>query len=224
MSQRITPPKTTKELMTRAESLAGFKLSNIAEKYAAQLPETLKLEKGWIGQFIEFILGASSGSLPQPDFPNLGIELKTIPIDETGKPLESTYVSVVHLINNQGETWENSLVKRKLNHVLWVPIISTKNLAIKDRVVATPLLWQPTPEQEATLRSDWEETMEKVMLGELGQLNSRFGQALQVRPKAANSKILTDAIGSDGEVIKTLPRGFYLRSNFTHSILKSLSY
>ncbi len=221
---RTHPPESIDELMQRAESLAGLELQHIAQQYAAQLPDNLLLEKGWIGQFIETVLGASSGSLPQPDFPHLGVELKTIPINEQGKPLESTYVSVVHLMNTQDETWDNSLVRRKLQRVLWFPIVSTKGLPIPNRVVASPLLWQPSEAEERILRSDWEETMEKVTMGELGQLNSRFGQALQVRPKAANSKVLTDAIGKDGEIIKTLPRGFYLRPSFTEQILKSLSY
>ncbi len=220
----IQPPESIAELMQRAESLIGLELQHIAQQYAAQLPDNLLLEKGWIGQFIETVLGASSGSLPQPDFPHLGVELKTIPINEQGKPLESTYVSVVHLMNTHNETWENSLVRRKLQHVLWFPIVSDKGIPIPNRMVATPLLWQPSAAEEQILRADWEETMEKVTLGELGQLNSRFGQALQVRPKAANSKVLTDAIGKDGTVIKTLPRGFYLRTSFTEQILKSLSY
>ncbi|MGR5543468.1 DNA mismatch repair endonuclease MutH, partial [Vibrio campbellii] len=42
---------------------------------------------------------------------------------------------------------------------------------------------------------------------------------LQLRPKAANGKALTEAYGSSGKIIKTRPRGFYLRTQFTASIL-----
>ncbi|CDK67090.1 DNA mismatch repair endonuclease MutH [Klebsiella pneumoniae IS10] len=42
---------------------------------------------------------------------------------------------------------------------------------------------------------------------------------LQLRPKAANSKALTEAIGARGETILTLPRGFYLKKNFTAALL-----
>jgi len=188
------------------------------------MPDNLLIEKGWIGQFIEQLLGATAGSLPEPDFPQLGVELKTIPIDQHGKPLESTYVSVVHLMNTHREQWQNSLVRKKLANVLWFPIVSLKGVPIQQRMVATPVLWSPTPQQEAILRCDWEDAMEKVMLGQLGQLNSRFGEALQIRPKAANASVLTDAIGPDGDIIKTLPRGFYLRSNFTQAVLQSLCY
>ncbi len=220
----VTPPLSLDELMQRAEALAGFSLGELAEQNKANLPPNLLTEKGWVGQFFEHLLGATAGSLPEPDFPHLGVELKSIPINEQGKPLESTFVSVVYLMNQQHETWETSLVKKKLSRVLWIPVLAPRSLPITERRVGMPLLWQPTPEQEAILRCDWEETMEKVCMGKLGELNSRFGQALQVRPKAANSKVLTEAIGPDGEIIKTLPRGFYLRSSFTQQILKSLSY
>ena len=43
---------------------------------------------------------------------------------------------------------------------------------------------------------------------------------MQIRPKAAHSKIVTDAIGPNGQIIKTLPRGFYLKTSFTGDILK----
>ncbi len=218
------PPQSVEELMCRAENIAGKTLGELSQEFATLMPDNLLTEKGWVGQFIEKVLGASAGSLPEPDFQNLGIELKTIPVDDKGKPLESTYVSVVPLMNHENETWKNSLVRKKLTHVLWIPVLSPKGSEIASRILGMPLLWRPTPEQESILQSDWEETMEKVILGNLGELNSRFGQALQVRPKAANSKILTDAIGNEGQLIKTLPRGFYLRTSFTHSILRSLSY
>ncbi len=38
-----------------------------------------------------------------------------------------------------------------------------------------------------------------------------MGRVLQIRPKAANNKALTEAIGEFGQPIMTLPRGFYLK-------------
>ncbi|MEE4245011.1 MAG: DNA mismatch repair endonuclease MutH [Kangiellaceae bacterium] len=210
--------------MKRAEAIAGKTLGDVASKQQSKTPETLLFDKGWIGQFLEHILGATAGSKPEPDFVELGIELKTIPIDTSGKPLESTFVCAIQLMQRQHETWQTSLVKKKLNHVLWLPILSEKDLPIEQRIIGMPLLWQPTDKQERILQTDWEETMDKIMLGKFGSLNSKFGVALQVRPKAANSRVLTDAIGINGNIIKTLPRGFYLRTSFTQSILASLSY
>ncbi|MCO7225156.1 DNA mismatch repair endonuclease MutH [Pleionea sp. CnH1-48] len=216
----VTPPQSIDELMKRAESLAGFSLGQLAQRYQSSMPDNLLLEKGWVGQFIEFLLGAYSGSLPEPDFPNLGIELKTLPVDQHGRPWESTYVSVLPLHDTLNEQWDTSVVKKKLSCVLWFPIVTDKGTPPEQRIAGMPLLWRPDQEQWNILRQDWEEAMEKVTLGKLGELNARFGQALQIRPKAANSRVLTDAIGPEGSVVKTLPRGFYLRRNFTEEILQ----
>lgn len=207
-------------LLQRAQSFAGYTLGELAEQYKEQIPQQLLHKKGWVGQFLELILGAKSGSLAQPDFPDIGVELKTLPIDEQGRPLESTYVSVVPLINIQGLNWHNSIVRHKLLHVLFVPIVASKELLVEDRQIAMPFLWQPSIELEAVLQQDFEDILDQVSMGRIEQVNARFGEILQVRPKAANSKALTDAIGPDGKTIQTLPRGFYLRPSFTKQCLQ----
>lgn len=208
------------KLLQHAQSFAGYSLGELAEQYKEQIPQQLLHKKGWIGQFLELILGAESGSLAQPDFPELGIELKTLPIDENGNPLESTYVSVVPLINIQGLYWDNSVVRHKLMHVLWVPIVASKHLAVEERQIAMPFLWRPNEEEEQTLKQDFEDVLDQVSMGNIENLDARYGEILQVRPKAANSKALTDAIGPDGITIQTLPRGFYLRPQFTKKCLQ----
>jgi DNA mismatch repair protein MutH len=53
----------------------------------------------------------------EQDFAALGVELKTIPIDSQGKPLETTFVCVAPLTGNTGVTWETSHVRHKLKRV-----------------------------------------------------------------------------------------------------------
>lgn len=207
-------------LLRNAQSFAGFTLGELAERYKEQLPQRLLHKKGWVGQFLELILGATSGSLAQPDFPDIGVELKTLPIDENGSPLESTYVSVVPLKDIQGLRWENSVVRHKLLHVLWVPIVASRDIPIEQRQVAMPFLWQPSPDEEQILKKDFDGVLEEVSMGNIEHLDARYGDILQVRPKAANSKALTDAIGPEGKTIQTLPRGFYLRPQFTKQCLQ----
>ncbi|MEI4548815.1 DNA mismatch repair endonuclease MutH [Pseudoalteromonas spongiae] len=213
------PPASTSELMTRVNDIAGLTLGEIAASYAFNTPENLLREKGWIGQLIEYVLGATAASKPEPDFEHLGIELKTLPISYSGKPLETTYVSITPLTNLHGVTWQNSVVKKKLSHVLWLPILSERDLAPTDRIIGNGFLWQPSTLQEAQLKKDWEELTEMIALGNIEQINGHFGQVLQLRPKAANSKALTQAIGPNGKEIMTLPRGYYLKTEFTRQIL-----
>jgi DNA mismatch repair protein MutH len=213
-------PTSEQELYERALSIAGYTLSELAEEANMDVPENLRRDKGWVGQLLEWHLGASASSKPQQDFVDLGIELKSIPISHKGTPLETTFVSVAPLIGVQGLTWEHSHIRQKLSRVLWIPVEGKRELPVCDKHVGCPVLWSPTEEEENILMHDWEELMEFIVLGKVEQITARHGQALQLRPKAANSRALTEAYGSDGTPIMTLPRGFYLKKNFTQKILE----
>lgn len=214
-----TSPKTQAELLAQAQRLAGYSLGELAAMAGIVTPKDLKRDKGWIGILLEIWLGASAGSKPEQDFAALGVELKTIPIDAEGRPLETTFVCVAPLTGNSGVTWENSHVRHKLKRVLWIPVEGERAIPLAERRVGSPLLWTPSAEEEHQLRMDWEELMDLIVLGQVERITARHGEVLQLRPKAANSKALTEAIGAQGERIMTLPRGFYLKKNFTAALL-----
>ncbi len=216
-----TTPTTESELFERALSISGYSFYELAKEANIDVPENLKKDKGWVGQLLEWHLGASAGSKPQPDFVELGIELKSIPISHQGKPLETTFISVAPLIGVHGLNWQESHVRHKLAKVLWIPVEGEREIPLKDRRVGTPILWSPTEQEENQLRQDWEELMEMIVLGQVEQITAKHGEVMQLRPKAANSRALTEAYGSNGKPIMTLPRGFYLRTQFTHQILQN---
>lgn len=199
--------------------MAGKSIAQLAASVDLNIPENLLHAKGWVGQLIEIYLGASSSSKALPDFAELGIELKTIPISAQNKPLESTYVCTVQT-NAGTQIWRESWVYNKLRHVLWVPIISSPDLAITDRIISTPFFWQMSEEVEDILRTDWEELMEMLQLGYGKNLSAKYGTYLHIRPKAANSRVLVDYTDSEGHATKIVPKGFYLRSSFTKELLK----
>lgn len=215
-----TPPASTAELLSRARALAGMPLGWLAENAGWVTPLNLVRAKGWSGQLIELYLGASAGSKPEQDFPELGIELKTIPLTPEGKPLETTFVCVTPLTGLNGISWEQSNVRNKLRQVLWVPLDGRREIPPAERCLGMPVLWTPTAAEDALLKADWEEITEMIVMGQVQSITARHGQALQLRPKAANSKALTAAIGPGGERIETLPRGYYLKTSFTQALLQ----
>lgn len=221
MKAHTPPPQSIAELSRRAEKLAGKTIGEVSQLFNIQVPQNLKVKKGWQGQFIEDCLGADSGNLSQPDFNHLGIELKTLPINLNGRVEESTYVCVLNLTEHRLLQWSQSAVCKKLSHVLWVPITRIPGSRVEQSTIATPFLWRPCEAQLQLLKNDWEEVMDLISLGKVDQLNARHGEVLQVRPKAAHSRVTTAAVGEAGETIQTLPRGFYLRSSFTQSLINS---
>jgi len=219
MSHLPAPPEDEAILLARAQALAGLTLETLADRAGLTRPPDLKRDKGWVGMLLELLLGASAGSKAEQDFAHLGIELKTIPIDATGKPLETTFVCVAPLTGNSGVTWLTSHVRHKLARVLWIPVEGQRDIPLRQRRVGAPLLWSPSAEEDEMLRQDWEELMDMIVLGQVDQITARHGAWLQIRPKAANSKALTEGIGDQGQPILTLPRGFYLKKSFTGPLL-----
>lgn len=214
------PPDSEPELLQRAAAIAGQTLGQVAATAGLVVPDNQRRHKGWTGQLAEQVLGASASNLAEPDFQQIGIELKTIPMAQPGIPKESTYICTVNLTDTIGISWEQSVVQRKLARVLWLPVESSVDIPLRQRRFGNALIWSPSGEQEAILRNDWEEIMELVCRGELDQLTASIGQYLQVRPKAANARALGRSFGSDGLSTSTLPRGFYLRSAFTRTLFR----
>lgn len=212
-------PQSEAQLLQYCEDIAGCSLSELAEKANITVPENLRKNKGWVGQLIEWHLGATAGSKPEQDFKHLGIELKTIPIDNLGKVLETTFVCSTPILHTTHLTWQNSNIRNKLNKVLWLPVQGDRQIPLSERIVGNGFLWVASREQEYLMKQDWDELMEKIALGKIEQVSARDGQVLQLRPKAANGQCLTDAYGEQGELIKVRPRGFYLKKNFTQDII-----
>lgn len=214
-------PQTLEQLLSQAQSIAGLTFGELADELHIPVPPDLKRDKGWVGMLLERALGATAGSKAEQDFSHLGVELKTLPINAEGYPLETTFVSLAPLVQNTGVKWENSHVRHKLSCVLWMPIEGSRHIPLRERHIGAPILWKPTAEQERQLKQDWEELMDLIVLGKLEQITARIGEVMQLRPKGANSKAITKGIGKNGEIIDTLPLGFYLRKEFTANILKA---
>ena len=212
-------PQNLEQLLSQAQSIAGLTFGELADELHIPVPPDLKRDKGWVGMLLERALGATAGSKAEQDFSHLGVELKTLPINAEGYPLETTFVSLAPLVQNSGVKWENSHVRHKLSCVLWMPIEGSRHIPLRERHIGAPILWKPTAEQERQLKQDWEELMDLIVLGKLEQITAQIGEVMQLRPKGANSRSITKGIGRNGEVIETLPLGFYLRKAFTAGIL-----
>jgi len=215
----ISPPASITELLARAYALADCTFQELAHILGYKIKGDSIHTKGSLGQLLELALGAESKSLPQPDFPHLGIELKTIPVSAHGLPQESTYICTVPIPNPERE-WRESRVYKKMAHILWIPYLDTP--LIHDRRIGTPFLWSMCPTIEAVLKQDWEELTEYIHLGQVERLSAHLGTYLQIRPKAADaSNSLIPVLNHDGDTQLIVPKGFYLRSCVTKLILEN---
>lgn len=205
--------------MARCSAIEGLNFAQLAAELSLIIPEQSQRRKGWAGLAIERALGATAGCQPLPDFKQLGIELKTMPLNHLGTPAESTFVTSIPLLTIHQQQWLTSQCYGKLKRVLWVPVEGDNRIPFEQRRIGQGLLWSPDAQDEAILAADWHDLTTLIATGRLDEIDATYGQYLQVRPKAANARSLCYGFDSEGNKKLTLPRGFYLRTAFTRQLL-----
>lgn len=213
------PPRCLDELLLRAQALCGRSVGEVAQALGVpgiSVSADPRRTKGLCGALVERALGASAGSAAGPDFPALGVELKTVPLSPALRPRESTYVCAVNLGTLPGESWRTSAVRRKLARVLWVPVEGAASGPLAQRRFLRPRYRELGGADEELLRADWEELVAIIGTGGVTDLGARTGRCLQVRPKAADGRARVVDVSS---LVPTGPRGFYLRASFTRTQL-----
>ena len=205
------------ELLARARGLAGCTLGEVAGSCGVPLTAAPERAKGSVGRLIERALGGvSEAAAAWTDFE--GCELKTLPVDASGRPRESTFVCHVQLAALAETSWEASRVRAKLARVLWVPIESVQGVEHARRRVGSAFLWEMSECEEDVLRADYVELAERAALGCVERVDARWGRALQLRPKGANAAVRVRVQTADGPVA-VQPRAFYLRATFTRALV-----
>ncbi len=218
-SSRPPVPRTESELLARADALAGCTIGQLAAWLGREVAPDQRRAKGFVGALLEAALGADAGSRPGPDFATLGVELKTLPVDRRGRPRETTFVCSLHPDELVRTSWLGSRLRAKIARVLWVPVLALPELPLSDRPVGAPLLWSPSPEEEARLSSDHALFQGLIGSGRIDDVTAHLGEVVQVRPKAAHGQARRLSADEEGGPILSLPRGFYLRTSFTGALI-----
>jgi len=213
------------DLLAHARALVGVDLAELADRMGLPVPVGAVRTKGWSGQIIERELGVESqGPDGGPDFAELGIELKTVPVSTDGVPRESTAVCQIDPVEIAGESWDTSTVRRKLSRVLFVALeVPADAPSVGDRRVSAVVLWSPSATEDGMLRGDFELFVrEYFRRGRTEEITGHLGQALQVRPKGRNADDTRAAFGPDGQPTRVGKCGFYLRPAFVARILRGV--
>lgn len=212
---RLPVPKTKEALEQRLNQLVGRSIGELALLAGVDLPYSNHSGKGFAGQLIELYLGASAYNLTLPDFTELNIELKTVPVDVNLLPVESTFICSIDLRSESFVAFEQSPLYHKLAHMLFVLLLAPKGFPITERRVLGYFYFTPDAEQLQSIRADYQEFADLVCTGNSDAINSSMGSIIQMRPKGLSSDSLIQARDSEGNPIYTKPRGFYLRRSFT---------
>ena len=130
---RTKSPDTFEELINSLNSIVGKSISELAKIANVPLPISTTHGKGFTGELLEIVLGATAENRPIPDFPKLGLELKTLPVDKNLLPLESTFFCHAPLTGIRHLNFENSALYSKIKRVLFVVVTAQRDMDFKDR-------------------------------------------------------------------------------------------
>jgi DNA mismatch repair protein MutH len=216
----VAPPENFSELEGRLRFITGRTLGEICSSLKVSVPESTVHAKGFAGELIEAVLGTDADNAPEPDFTKLGLELKSVPVDQNFKPLESTFLCHVPLMGSRGQRFEDSALYKKVHRILLVFVLAPRDLEMAQRKILGYIFWEPTSDDLKTIKGDYDELMEMIETGGIGEITARIGAIVQLRPKGANGRELTECIGPEGSIIKTRPRGFYMRRSFMQEIIR----
>ena len=208
--------KDERALLAGARALGGRTIGEVAAELSIAVPTENRRAKGLAGTVVERALGFG-GSHAGPDVPHLGVELKTLPIDARGAPLESTYVCMAP--HEPEPSWELSRVRAKLARVLFIPV--TRATSPGARIIGSAFYWSPSEDEDAMLRADWSELTDLLARDEADFVGARRGRALQLRPKGRNAADRVRSFSAEGAPRVAPRRGFYLRRLFTARVLRA---
>lgn len=211
--------QTLPHLIDKLQPYIGQSMKAIA----SQKNMAFKHDKGQIGQLVEQLLGVQSNSFAGPDLPELGVEIKTLPLNFKKNVLEHTHIGKISLPFKE-TSFHNSSLWLKMRQILFVPIIAKPKSSMSEKILAQPFLWKANCEEQKQIEQDWLELSSFLRCGQFTEIDSKIGEILHIRPKASHGKDLT-FIQQEKNSYHVLPLGFYLRKSFTqHLIARNYVY
>lgn len=187
-------------------------LGNIENKYTG---------KGKLGQILEDIyFKYRPNSLPEPDFREAGVELKSSPIKKNSKGYVSKERLVLNIIDYNKEcfvTFENSSFWLKNRHLLVMFYLYEKGLLDIDYIFKIITLWKFPKNDLKIIKDDWEKIKLKIKSGKAHEISEGDTLYLGACTKGANKLSVRNQPFSP---IKAMQRAYSLKSKYLNFIIR----
>ena len=214
--------KTIQELENKAQLLRGKFISELTSNIDSK-------DKGAIGKIIEeYGFGLKNNSEAKPDFPEIGVELKVVPLKKNSNGLsvkERTKVCLINYHQIINSEWENSHAKTKLNQVLFVFYLYNKENQLYSQIKDYYFFKLHHQLDEPIIKSDWYKTKQLVAQGRAHELSESQNKILAASRSGAG--------GLDPSKHPTQPntsiqyyapqRSFSLKPSYTNVIWQELN-
>ncbi len=166
----------------------------------------IKNDKGIIGKIIENIFQIKNKNDSDADWNDIGLELKTIPLNKKLNPKELTKICIIKK-NNIKVNWEKSQVYKKIKNILWIPYEGSVKIAISKKRILIPFIYTLTNKEEKIIKNEWEIIIESFLFCNNNNFFIKEGEFLKLNKNKKKSYIT-----------------IYLKKKFTKKILKKINY
>jgi DNA mismatch repair protein MutH len=214
--------KTIEELRNRAESLKG--------KFISELKPNIDVkDKGAIGKIIEeFGFGLKNNSDAQPDFLEVGVELKVVPLKTSGKGLsvkERTKICSINYNFIIDSNWETSNAKHKLDHILFVFYEYNKIVHLNSQIKDFYFFELKNQLAEPIIQLDWKRTKQFVIEGKAHELSETQNKILAASRSGAGGLDDSKHPAQPNIIFqeRAPQRSFSLKPSYTNVIWKELN-
>lgn len=201
------------QIESRMQLCHGLSLEQLHHMIYQTKPESIG--KGWTGRLLEQWLGVTNLNESTPDLPEIGLEIKTLPVSHKGRVLEHTFLATIPFPFREG-SFRRSRLYNKIQKILWIPIVrKEKRMSFQDQIGAAFIQdLEKDSEVLSKLTEDWDLLAGLLREESYRLISSEVGDILHIRPKAQNAaqKIWV------GEQ-KINPMGFYFRKNYTQELI-----
>lgn len=174
--------KTKEDLLQYARVLEGHsikeanKINQANNSFPISNAKPLYSGKGGFGDFLEEkYFGKANDTASQPDFDELGVELKSVPLrtnnDGSVRVKERIVLNKFRFKDIVNETFETSHFLKKDAILLFVFYFHNNQLAMEDKRIDLVDLWEVLKHDANQIRADWEFIVNKIKEGKAHELS-----------------------------------------------------
>ncbi len=186
--------------------------------------ERQNMKKGASGLIIETLLGIKNNNFADADIPEIGCEVKVLPIQKNKdgqiKAKEPTQIQMINYCQVVEEEWETAKIRNKINLTFWIVYLAKENSKVLDQnnyKIIDYFVDHPNNDKLSIFKTDWELIQSYISQGLAEKLSCSMGTYLEPKTKAANNQDKTDAPDGEGGTIKVKRRAFYYKKGYTNS-------
>jgi DNA mismatch repair protein MutH len=164
---------SSKSIIEYAKKLKGYTLR---EKCREEIENHNYKGKGNFGQILEkFYFGYQPNSDANPDFKEVGIELKSSPLKtlKNGdfRAKERLVLNIINYLKVHSEEFESSTFWKKNAHILLVFYLHNKEDNLLDYIIKLVDNWEFPNDDLQIIKRDWEVINEKIIEGRAHELS-----------------------------------------------------